>query len=161
MSTLPRKSAAAVTRPPRRPAGHRLRVGMSITCPGTPASVSAARHWVRRVLAGWPRADEAELVAAELMTNAIRHPLSGQAGGAVTLTRRQQPGRTMIEVGDLGDVRAGQPGRQRSASPRPPARRPDVVGHGRGLEIVSALADQHGRTSTGGPARNSWALLNW
>ena len=161
MPTSSRKSAVAVTSRVGPPAGPHLRVCMSIVCPGTPASVCAARHRLRRVVALWPRAGETELVAAELMTNAIRHTLSGQAGGTFTLTVRQEPGRTMIEVGDLGSARGRPLGRKPPASRYSPDRRTGTAEDGRGLEIVSALADQFGRTAADGPGCNSWAMLNW
>jgi anti-sigma regulatory factor (Ser/Thr protein kinase) len=36
---------------------------------------------VRGILAGSPRADDMELIAAELVSNAIRHTPSGGVGG--------------------------------------------------------------------------------
>jgi len=41
-----------------------------MTYPGTPASIPAARQFLRCVLAWSPRVDDLELIAAELMSNA-------------------------------------------------------------------------------------------
>jgi len=45
------------------------------------------------------RADDMELIAAELASNAIRHTSSGQDGGEFTLTVRAEPG-----VGSTGGL---------------------------------------------------------
>jgi anti-sigma regulatory factor (Ser/Thr protein kinase) len=53
------------------------------TYPGSRDTVRCVRQDVRAFLGGCPEvvADDAELVASELATNAIRHSLSGAAGG--------------------------------------------------------------------------------
>ena len=45
----------------------------SVTFPGLPAIVPSARRFVRGILADSPRADDMELITAELASNAIRH----------------------------------------------------------------------------------------
>jgi anti-sigma regulatory factor (Ser/Thr protein kinase) len=127
---------------------------VSVTYPGTPASVSAGRHWTRSVLARSPRVDEAELVAAELMTNAIRHSASGQVGGTFTLTVRQRPGWARIEVRDLGN---GQWRAQPSACPAGD----DSAEQGRGLAIVAALAADCGHEVAEGQTQTCWVALAW
>jgi anti-sigma regulatory factor (Ser/Thr protein kinase) len=142
---------------------------MSITYCGTAASVSAARHRVRTALCRSPRVDDAELIAAELMNNAIRHTSSGVAGGTFTLTVRQRPGWARIEVGDQGDARLPPAGAGGPPAPRPPtgvppgARPPDaaIAEGGRGLAIVAALADESGREANAGRTHTSWAVLVW
>jgi serine/threonine-protein kinase RsbW len=124
---------------------------VSVTYPGTPVSVSAGRHRTRSILAGSPRVDEAELVAAELMTNAVRHSASGQAGGTFTLTVRQRPGWARIEVQDLGD------GQWRAPAPAGD----DSAEEGRGLAIVAALADDFGHEAAEGRMQTCWAALAW
>ena len=105
----------------------------SVTFPGLPAIVPSARRFVRGILAGSPRADDMELIAAELASNAIRHTPSGQDGGEFTLMVRTEPGWARIEVSDAG---TGEWSGPRDAS--------DDDEYGRGLAIVAALADKFG-----------------
>jgi serine/threonine-protein kinase RsbW len=104
----------------------------SVTYPGTPESVPAARRFVRATLAHSPRVHDLELIASELITNSICHTPSGQQRGTFTITIQHLPGRARIEVADLGTL------------PWRPARpnRDEMVEHGRGLQIVTALADE-------------------
>jgi serine/threonine-protein kinase RsbW len=132
----------------------------TMTYPGIPASVTAGRHLVRAVLAACPRADGAELIAAELMTNAIRHTASGRAGGIFTLTIRHRPGWARIEVGDLGGdwpPSADSSGRAGRADAGPPG----LAETGRGLAIVSMLADDCGREAAAARVPTCWAVLAW
>jgi anti-sigma regulatory factor (Ser/Thr protein kinase) len=74
----------------------------SITYPGTPGSVPTARQVLRCILAGSPRAEDLELIASELMSNAIQHTPSGHDGGTFTMTIRWTPGGARIEIEDDG-----------------------------------------------------------
>jgi anti-sigma regulatory factor (Ser/Thr protein kinase) len=123
----------------------------SLTYPGVPESVPTVRRLVRAILAHSPRVDDMELIAAELVTNAIRHTPSGQEGGTFTITVSQGPGRARLEVADLG------------TAPWRPARLngDGTAEHGRGLEIVAALADGVGYGVSNGHNRCSWATLSW
>ncbi len=123
----------------------------SLTYPGTPESVPAVRRFVRAILGHSPRVDDLELIAAELATNAIRHTPSGQDGGTFTITIMQGPGRAWLEVTDLGTVP------WRPAHPNGDG----IAEHGRGLEIVAALADEVGYGVTAGYNTISWAGLSW
>ena len=94
-------------------------------------SVREARTFLRRVLAGWgvPRAsaDDLELLASELVTNAVVH-----GSTPAELRLRRTPGRVALEVSD-------------SASQVPRRQRPgDDEEHGRGLLLVSSLSEQWG-----------------
>ena len=123
----------------------------SLTYPGTPESVPVVRRMVRAILAHSPRVDDMELIAAELVTNAIRHTPSGQEGRTFTITVRQGPGRARLEVADFG------------TSPWRPAH-PNGDGmaeHGRGLAIVATLADDVGYGVSDGHNMISWATLSW
>ena len=96
-----------------------------------PASVSAARRFVRQVLEGSaaPLVDDAALVVTELVANAVLH-----AGGPITLT---------TEVADDGAVVRVEVG---DSSPVPPALREygSVASTGRGLTLVARLARRWG-----------------
>lgn len=118
--------------------------------PGADA-VPSLRRWARAVLTDWSVAEavaeDALLVVSELLTNAVVHALPpavlrlSWAGGDGRGTLR-------VEVTDAGPARpAGQP---------PAGIDPDE--HGRGEEIVHALAERHGvRVHPGGITR--WADL--
>jgi anti-sigma regulatory factor (Ser/Thr protein kinase) len=54
----------------------------SVTFPGLPAIVPSVRRFVRGILASSPRADDMELITAELASNAIRHTPSGAVDGS-------------------------------------------------------------------------------
>jgi anti-sigma regulatory factor (Ser/Thr protein kinase) len=121
----------------------------SVTFPGVVAIVPAARLFVRGILADSPRAADAELIAAELVTNAIRHTPSGRAGGQFTVSIWAKPGWARIEVADDG---AGQwhalPGDTDDE-------------YGRGLTIVAALAERFGHDADSSGAQTAWAEVTW
>ena len=121
----------------------------SVTFPGLPAIVPSARRFVRGILADSPRAEDMELITAELASNAIRHTPSGQDGGEFTLTVRAEPGWARIEVSDTG---TGE-----WAGPRDAA---DDDEYGRGLAIVAALADKLGH-HVRADGQTVWAEINW
>jgi len=107
--------------------------------PGDPESLAAARTIISRTLNTWElpeRADDAVLVAHELITNALVHT----DGGAV-LNLRHLPGtapRLRVEVQDLG---GDWPSRRVAG---------DSEVSGRGLVLVSRLADAWGVEPQGG-----------
>jgi anti-sigma regulatory factor (Ser/Thr protein kinase) len=84
----------------------------SLTIPGRPEEVSAARAFVLRTLsaAGQGQAvdsDAATLLTSELVTNAILHTESGAAGGTVTVVVVDVADGVLVEVIDDGS--AGTP----------------------------------------------------
>ena len=64
-----------------------------------PGEVPAARRFVRRVLAGRPAAGDAELLACELVTNAVMH---ADGGGQVRLEVAAGGEGVHVEVADDG-----------------------------------------------------------
>jgi anti-sigma regulatory factor (Ser/Thr protein kinase) len=104
--------------------------------PGQADQVPHARRWVRdlALAASAGAADEAELVLAELFTNAVLHTASGTQGGTVTVAVTADG---VIHVHDLGMTGTapcpGLPGPARPADGRLPE-------CGRGLLIVAALS---------------------
>ncbi|MGW0578194.1 SpoIIE family protein phosphatase [Streptomyces sp. NPDC002920] len=108
--------------------------------PGDPEALTAARHMIGSAVRAWgarDRADEIELVADELMTNALMH-----TEGASIVTLRALVGggerRLRVEVEDTS-----------SALPR--RREAGVSGvSGRGLLLVDLLADVWGVEARGG-----------
>ncbi|MFC6087116.1 ATP-binding protein [Sphaerisporangium aureirubrum] len=65
----------------------------------TDAAVAQARRWLREVLAGHPRCDDAVLLLSETFTNAVVHTRS-DAVGVVVLAG--DGGRVQVEVVDGG-----------------------------------------------------------
>jgi len=120
----------------------------AVTFPGITAIVPAARRYVRGILEGTPRCDDLELIAAELISNAIRHTPAGQDGGEFTVTVRRTPGWARVEVSDPGT------GQWHSRSPG------DEAEYGRGLAIVAALADKFGHDA-GTEGQTAWAEVTW
>ncbi|NLU66754.1 ATP-binding protein [Streptomyces sp. HNM0574] len=100
------------------------------TCPGRSEEVSRVRRWTRDILTGSPQADDAALIVTELATNALLHSSSGRCAFHVTVTR--SPRTLAISVTDAG----GKPGAPRVEAPD------ETEPHGRGLGLVSALADR-------------------
>jgi serine/threonine-protein kinase RsbW len=118
---------------------------------GTPHAARQARDLVRDVLGdGHPYGRDAELIASELVTNAVAHTRSGHPGGTVTfaIAARTQPDEVRILVRDDGG-----PG-----APATPAADPDRE-YGRGLAIVSALATEWG-SHAGPTGRATWCRLS-
>jgi anti-sigma regulatory factor (Ser/Thr protein kinase) len=118
-------------------------------------SVRAARDFTIATMHRWgaaERGDDIAMVVSELLTNALRHALP--------------------EVGQaprLGSIRLGflQPGCSvicavADPSPQPPAPRdPDVLCEGgRGLHVISALADTWGCTPPSHAGKVVWALFS-
>lgn len=112
--------------------------------PHIPEAVSVVRRRVRTVLADWnlspDRAEDALLVISELITNAVVHALPP---AVLRLSRAGADGRGALRV-EVTD--AGPP-----AADGRPAAGPCPGEHGRGLDIVTALAAECGtRVHPGG-----------
>ncbi|PRX50937.1 anti-sigma regulatory factor (Ser/Thr protein kinase) [Prauserella shujinwangii] len=114
--------------------------------PPQPSSVTRARDFVRRVLAGWAlprrRIEEIALVATELVTNSLEH-----ARSASDLTVRLHRGTLVLTVAD----------RSSTAPVLRPAESRAV--RGRGIRLVAALADDWGCTPTG-TGKRVWARFS-
>jgi anti-sigma regulatory factor (Ser/Thr protein kinase) len=102
--------------PQRRPgprgtaSGSRATVLGSLTIPGRPEQVSAARAFVARTLSAnevGTDHDTATLLTSEIVTNAIAHTKSGIAGGTVTIVVIGIPRGVLVEIIDDGS--AGTP----------------------------------------------------
>ncbi|GAX49227.1 SpoIIE family protein phosphatase [Streptomyces olivochromogenes] len=107
--------------------------------PGDPEALTEARHMIRAAVRAWgggERADEVELVADELITNALIHT---EGAAIVTLRVLSGPGRRLrAEVEDAS-----------SALPRRREAGESGVS-GRGLLLVDRLADVWGVEARGG-----------
>ncbi|WP_051950818.1 ATP-binding protein [Actinacidiphila yeochonensis] len=97
-------------------------------------AVAETRRLLRDRLRQWgvpALVDTTELLATELLTNALRHTHGGAVVTATLSTGPQQ--RLRVEVHD-----------STSRRPRPRDPRPDEATSGRGLMLVEALADEWG-----------------
>jgi anti-sigma regulatory factor (Ser/Thr protein kinase) len=96
---------------PRETAGgSRATVLGSLTIPGRPEQVSAARAFVARILSAnevGTDHDTATLLTSEIVTNAIAHTKSGIPGGTVTIVVIGIPRGVLVEIIDDGS--AGTP----------------------------------------------------
>jgi anti-sigma regulatory factor (Ser/Thr protein kinase) len=106
----------------------------SVTIPGRPQHVRAARTFVAKALGELgPVTETAVLLASELVTNAVRHSGSGAPGGTVTLVVLETADGVRVEVSDDGS---------RFSSP---VVKEDVQSSdGRGLFLVESMARQWG-----------------
>jgi anti-sigma regulatory factor (Ser/Thr protein kinase) len=96
--------------PRGRVGGARATVLGSLTIPGHPEQVSAARAFVARTLSAHQPgadADTATLLTSEIVTNAIVHTKSGVEGGTVTIVVIGIPRGVLVEIIDGGS--AGTP----------------------------------------------------
>jgi anti-sigma regulatory factor (Ser/Thr protein kinase) len=118
----------------------------SVTLPGVPRSVAAARRVVREALGDdCPATPDAVLCAAELVTNAILYTRSGQDGGQFTLTLAAVRGGIEIRVHDQGPCSS-------AARSRP------VDEHGRGWTIIAALSTERG-IGLSGSGQVAWCRI--
>jgi len=115
----------------------------------TPECIALVRRQVGRALAGWGYGqddiDRALLICSELATNAVQH---GRRAGHLLEVRVTAEGTNcLVEVSD--------------PTPQPP--RPVKAGtddeHGRGLQLVAALAEETGHRPQSPLGKTVWARL--
>lgn len=118
-----------------------------------PEEARTARQFVRELLTGWGLGyliDDAEMIIAELVVNAVRHGLrttSPASSAALRLCLLRRAGEVMLAVTDPS-----------SEAPQP--RTPGWTGEsGRGLQIVSALSYLWGWSPIEGRGKAVWAVL--
>jgi anti-sigma regulatory factor (Ser/Thr protein kinase) len=120
-----------------------------------PESAKVARDFTKSTLRDWGLdglAQEAALIASELVTNAIRHGCADAGAGAgqderVELSWQRQASRVICMVTDQ--------------SPRPPVPGDTdfAAESGRGLQVVAALAATWGWMMLGARCKAVWAAL--
>ena len=124
-----------------------------------PEEARTARQFVRELLTGWGLGyliDDAELIIAELVVNAVRHGLrtapqvvspGSAAPCALRLCLLRRVGEVMLAVTDPSDE-------------APAPRAPGWTGEsGRGLQIVGALSYVWGWSPIEGHGKAVWAVL--
>jgi anti-sigma regulatory factor (Ser/Thr protein kinase) len=117
--------------------------------PGRPDQIAHARDFTRRVLGPCPVLDEAVLLVSELATNAIEHTATAPEG-SFHVTIYRDASSLLIAVTDDGSDNVPMPAHQANT----------LVETGRGLELVSLIADrwdhcgdEHNRTV--------WFEMSW
>jgi serine/threonine-protein kinase RsbW len=118
-------------------AGQRTSILGSLTIPGRPEEVSAARAFITRTMASTGKgrtvdSDAATLLTSELVTNAIQHTESGADGGAVTIVVVDVADGVLVEVIDDG------------SADMPVVKRELLATDGHGLYLVQQLTAQWG-----------------
>ncbi|MER7726378.1 ATP-binding protein [Streptomyces sp. NPDC096323] len=123
-----------------------------LICVAAPESVRPARRFVREAVtyqapdAPDDALDTLELLASELVTNAVRY--GSEPGDSLRVAVQAEPGRCRIEVHDTRRKR--------------PAMKPasDERGRGRGLHLVTLLAASWG-TAERPMGKIVWAVVTW
>jgi len=119
--------------------GHLQAIKVKRTFLGSLDQIARVREFVRLVLGPLPVVDDTVLLASELATNAVIHTASGQ-GGAFDVAVSRYPRAVRVEVHDAGSHQVPMP--------RP---RDHLTEEGRGLGLVSLMADRwgHGEDTDG------------
>lgn len=134
-------------------APERLAAGNGATCelPASLESVREARRFTRSTLQHWDLSmllDSIELVASELVTNALRYAVPiGAPGAPVRLTLVRWTSRVVCAVRDPSGV-------------APVTKDADFVAEtGRGLHLVDSFSENWGWHPLGGRGKVVWALF--
>jgi hypothetical protein len=123
-----------------------------------PEEARNARHFVRERLTSWGLgylADDAELIIAELVGNAVRHGL--EAAGAQLVPSAEATGLRLCLLRRVGEVMLAV------TDPSDEAPEPKALSYngesGRGLQIVGALSYLWGWSPIEGRGKAVWAVL--
>ncbi|GGL42456.1 ATP-binding protein [Planomonospora parontospora] len=119
--------------------------------PGRGDQAASARRLVRLLLDDTPRAEDAEWITAEFVSNALLHTRSGQPDGSFVVEVQRGSRSARITVHDLG----GEGVPAFNAVPRGP----EVGEHGHGLRGVAELADKTGVSGDPVVGHAVWARL--
>ncbi|WP_327589063.1 ATP-binding protein [Nonomuraea sp. NBC_00507] len=120
------------------------------TFAGIPDQIPHARHFARYLLADSPCQNDAELIVAELATNALKHTSSGSPNGTFIVELARTTTTVTVAVYDCGWGGVPRFGLSRRNSAR----------HGWGLSIVAAIADQVGYEGDDQVGHKVWAVIH-
>jgi len=110
--------------------------------------VAEVRAFLRKVLDGYPVANDAILLASELAANAILHSDSRQPGGRFTVRAEMHEGDYVwVEVEDQGGIWDLKTARRE--------------GRWHGLDIVNAVASEWGRDQGDEGGWVVWFRIDW
>ncbi|WKK23917.1 ATP-binding protein [Streptomyces olivoreticuli] len=143
------KTASPAGERPHLPVRHQA----AFAVPPDARAVGKARRILRDTLITWGAESEecipdAELVASELLTNALRHAPCDE----LALTAAEGGGCLLIEVEDGGNP-SSEPTVQRTTN--------DNAVSGRGMTIVEAVAESWSWRRLPDGGRGTWAVLPW
>jgi len=120
------------------------------TFPGTHDQIPRARHFTRYLLADSSRQVDAELIVAELATNALQHTSSGRPHGTFIVEIIRTTTAITLAVYDCGW----------GATPRFAGPCRTTAERGRGLAIVAAIADRTGHEGDDETGHKVWASIH-
>lgn len=109
--------------------------------PAAKASVGDARRWIRKILDGHPRCEDAVLLLSETFTNSVVHTRSPVIGTVVLI---EQDGCVQIEVIDDGAETMPSVCRHSAAWPDGHHGPAGVAESGRGIRLIRALSSRWG-----------------
>jgi anti-sigma regulatory factor (Ser/Thr protein kinase) len=124
-----------------------------------PEEARTARQFVRELLTCWGLgylSDDAEMIIAELVGNAVRHGLRSAAPQVIPLGK-DEPALRLCLLRRIGEVMIAVTDPS-SEAPRPKAASADGES-GRGLQIVGALSHIWGWSPIEGNGKAVWAVL--
>jgi anti-sigma regulatory factor (Ser/Thr protein kinase) len=110
----------------------------SLTIPGHPACLHAAREFIARTLGpDHGRLDTTVLLTSELVTNSLKHSQSARSCGTVSITLISVPAGIRVEVIDDGSENEPTVRHRELESP-------ELAESGRGLKLVEFLSANWG-----------------
>ncbi|WP_405796871.1 ATP-binding protein [Streptomyces sp. NBC_01506] len=128
---------------------------MKLRLPRHPRSVGRGREALREIMGlSGELGETAALLLSELVTNALRH--GSPPGREIVVTAWRADGLLRMEVEDAGET---------LPQPRTPDPGPDLASDsdpdecGRGLALVTALAENWGVEPRKGPGKRVWVTL--
>ncbi|MEV7966853.1 ATP-binding protein [Sphaerisporangium sp. NPDC088356] len=104
-------------------------------------NVGEARLWIRKVLDGHPRCDDAVLLLSEAMTNSVVHTNSPVIGVVVLM---EEDGRVQIEVIDDGAATLPSACCHSPDDPDDPDDPDGLAESGRGIRLIRTLSSRWG-----------------
>lgn len=134
--------------------GGRWPLAFTTWLPGVPRSVPTGRAWVvaaaAAVAAPQVQTEDAELLASEVLTNAVVHSKSAGADGpGVDLEVMVEPGRLAVAVTDAGG----------DSDPARVDHGPEAES-GRGMDLLALLANEWGSVGDS-DGRMVWFAVRW
>jgi anti-sigma regulatory factor (Ser/Thr protein kinase) len=122
--------------------------------PGEPMEVRRVRAWMEGFLPACDALDDLVMIASELVTNAVTHTHSGEAGGRLTVDVTWSPDSARVVVGDQGSDEVPD------STENPDEKETEYAESGRGLLLVGALSTAWGMAGDA-DACWLWADVPW
>ncbi|AXI79392.1 ATP-binding protein [Peterkaempfera bronchialis] len=145
---------------PTGPDDDRTNAGTFATCAlsGDVLAAGVARHFTRSTLCGWEMdalVDNVEVIVSEMLSNAIRHGLTGSRDLAVAGTPN------LVGLGLLRRGRTVVCAVSDPSTDVPVVREPDYFSEcGRGLHLIDSLSESWGWTPPNHAGKAVWATVS-